>query len=100
MGILGSWRVGLRWLILCDWRLLVAYFEWTAEEDPAHEEQTEERRHDGSRHSDGHESRQSLKGVIHDPENDLVHICDERFALLSNGLVQLLGIVQKCWQGT
>jgi len=41
--------LGVRWLILCDRSALVAHFKWTAEEDPAHEEQTEEPRHDRRR---------------------------------------------------
>src|SRR5215471_17237504 len=70
--------------------LLAAYVEWTAEEDPAHEEHTEARRYDRSRHGGTQQARQLPYGVIHHLETELLHIAGERLALYCYGFVQLL----------
>jgi len=82
--------VGVRGRIPRPWALLTAYVEWTAEEEPAHEEHTEARRYDRSRHGGTQQARQLPHGVIHHLETELLHIAGERMAFRRDGCVQLL----------
>src|SRR5262245_53087208 len=63
------------------WTLHTAYVDWTAEEEPAHQEHTEAHHQDRSRHGGAQQARQLPSRVIHHLETELLHIAGERLAL-------------------